>query len=147
MEYTFVDDQVDQFYGKDNQLAMCLYCFSFIALFISCLGIFGLMSISIRERVRELGIRKIVGAMFFDLAFLLLLDIIIIVGIATIIGGFTGGYIADRWLQNFSYHINRGLGIIMLSFIIALLMAIIPVSLKLWKAITVEPVMAIKSDS
>jgi putative ABC transport system permease protein len=147
MEYTFVDDQVDQFYGKDNQLAMCLYCFSFIALFISCLGIFGLMSISIRERVRELGIRKIVGAMFSDLAFLLLLDILIIVGIATIIGGFTGGYIADQWLQNFSYHINRGFGIIILSFIIALLMAIIPVSLKLWKAITVEPVIAIKSDS
>ena len=145
-KYTFTDEQLEQLYSKDNQLAERLNYFSFVALFISCLGIFGLMSISIRERTKELGIRKVVGAPFKYLAWLMLKDNFAIIGIASIVGGLTGMYVANQWLHNFEYRISFGIDIIILSSLIALSMALIPVGYRLWKAIINNPVESIRND-
>lgn len=109
LKYTFADEQLEQLYTKDNQLAERLNYFSFIALFISCLGIFGIMSISIRERTKELGIRKVVGAPFKYLVWLMLKDYFAIIGIASILGGLLGMYVANQWLRNFEYRISFGI--------------------------------------
>jgi len=146
LKYTFTDEQLEQLYIKDNQLAERLNYFSFIALFISCLGIFGLMSISIRERTKELGIRKVVGAPFKYLAWLMLKDNFAIIGIASVLGGLLGMYAANQWLRNFEYRISFGIDIIILSSLIALLMAVIPVGYRLWKAIINNPVESIRND-
>ena len=146
LNYSFIDSHLDQLYRKDNQLAESLNYFSFIALFISCLGIFGLMSISIKERTKELGIRKVVGAPIFNLGIILLRDNFIIIGIASVVGGVLGRYIAMQWLNNFAYRISFGIDIIIISFLIAILMAVFPVSFKLRKAITNNPVQALRTD-
>jgi putative ABC transport system permease protein len=146
LKYTFADEQLEQLYTKDNQLAERLNYFSFIALFISCLGIFGIMSISIRERTKELGIRKVVGAPFKYLVWLMLKDYFAIIGIASILGGLLGMYAANQWLRNFEYRISFGIDIIILSSLIALLMAVIPVGYRLWKAIINNPVESIRND-
>jgi putative ABC transport system permease protein len=146
LKYSFIDDQINQLYSKDNQLAESLNFFSFMALFICCLGIFGLMSISIKERTKELGIRKVNGAPFLDLAILLLKDNFVIIGFASVVGGILGGYVAGQWLTNFAYRISFGFDIILISSLIALLMAVIPVSFKLWKAIRTNPAESLRTE-
>jgi len=104
------------------------------------------MSILIKERTKELGIRKVVGAPFLNLVMLLLKDNFIIIGIASVVGGVLGRYIAGHWLNNFAYHISFGVDIIIISSLIALLMAVVPVSFKLWNAITTNPVKSLRTD-
>lgn len=146
LKYSFIDDQVNLLYQKDNQLSESLNYFSFMALFISCLGIFGLISVSINERTKEIGIRKVAGAPFQNLLILLLRDNFVIIGCATVVGGALGWYVAEKWLENFAYHINFQINIIILSSLIVFIMAVIPVCLKLWKAITANPVESLRTE-
>jgi putative ABC transport system permease protein len=146
LKYSFIDDQVNQLYNKDNRLAESLNYFSFMALFICCIGIFGLMSISIKEKTKEIGIRKVNGAPVPDLAILMLKDNFVIIFFATVVGGILGWYVAGHWLKNFAYRIDFGFDIILLASLISLLMAIIPVSFKLWRAIRTNPVESLRTD-
>jgi putative ABC transport system permease protein len=104
------------------------------------------MSISLRERTKELGIRKVVGAPFIYLVWLLLKDNFAIIAIASVIGGLTGMYAANQWLHNFAYRISFGIDIIILSSLIALFMAMIPLGYRLWRAIINNPVESIRND-
>lgn len=147
LKYSFLDNQLDQLYKKDQQLAESMNYFSLIALLISCIGIFGLMSYTIKERTKELGIRKVLGAPFFNLVSLLTKDILLIVGFASILGGILGWYLANQWLESFAFRIQIGPDTILLSSVIALLMALIPLSFKIEKAIRKNPVESLRIDN
>jgi putative ABC transport system permease protein len=146
LKYSFLDEQLNLLYQKDRQLAESLNYFSLMALVISCLGIFGLMSFAIKERTKELGIRKVLGAPFMNLLNLLSRDILIIIALASGAGGILGWYAADQWLNNFAYRIDIGLDTIIISSVITLLMAILPVSVKLMKAVKTNPVESLRTD-
>jgi putative ABC transport system permease protein len=146
LKYSFLDEQINTLYQKDKQLAESLNYFSFMALFISCLGIFGLISISIKERTRELGVRKVLGVSFLNMFLLLSEDIFFITGFASVVGGFAGWYVARQWLGNFAYRFQFGPGIIVVSAFITLLMAISPVVFKILKAAGSNPVEALRNE-
>jgi putative ABC transport system permease protein len=146
IKYSFIDDQLNHLYQKDQQLSEALNYFSFIALFISCLGIFGIISFSIKERTKELGIRKVLGASVPVLYGLLLKDIFLIIGLSSLAGGILGWHVTRLWLNNFAYRIDFSFDIILISFVIALLMAMIPVCFKLWKSIRTNPVESLRTE-
>ncbi len=146
LKYSFLDDQLSQLYRKDQQLAEGLNYFSLMAMVISCLGIAGVMSFSIKERTKELGIRKVLGAPFLNLLALLAKDIFIILGLASVVGGTLGWLGAVQWLTNFAYRIDMGFDIIIISSVATLLMAIIPLSFKLGKVVRANPVESLRTE-
>jgi putative ABC transport system permease protein len=145
-KYSFIDEQLNLQYKKDQQLAESLNYFSFMAILISCLGIFGLMSISIKERTKELGIRKVLGVSFHNLLFLLLKDTIIILIFASFLGGFLGWLMAQKWLANFAYRIDFSVGIIIISSLITFLLAFLPVIYRIVKAAKTNPINALRHE-
>ena len=146
LKYSFLDQELNQLYKKDQQLAEGLNYFSLMALVISCLGIVGVMSFSIKERTKELGIRKALGAPFLNLLALLSKDIFIVMGLASVVGGTAGWFGAGQWLNNFAYRIDMGVDIVILSSVITLLMAIVPLSFKLGKAVRANPVESLRTE-
>lgn len=146
MNYAFFDERLEQLYAKDIQLSQTLNFYALVALIISGLGIFGILSLSIKEKTKEIGIRKILGAPFINLLNLVTSDIFLILGLATIVGGSLGWFVANEWLNNFSYRFEMGLEIVALSSVIVLFMAILPVSYKLIKSVRSNPVEALKNE-
>jgi len=146
MDYSFIDNRLKEMYGKDQQLSKSMNYLSLMALFISCLGIFGLMSFTLKERTKEIGIRKVLGASFPGLVGLLTRDLLSIVCIAAIAGGVLGWYFSTNWLNNFAYRINWGIDVIIISSILTLLLAIIPISFKLSKSIRTNPIESLRYE-
>lgn len=140
LDFSFIDDQLNYLYKKDKQLAESMNYFSLMALIISCLGIFGLISFSIKEKTKELGIRKVLGAEFSHLLTILSKDVFLMIVIASVVGGITGWFIADQWLNNFAYRINMSIDTVILSSVLTLIIVAIPLSLKLRRAINTNPV-------
>ena len=146
MDYSFADDQIQQLYGKEVQVYRSMNYLSLLALFISCLGIFGLMSYSFKERKKEIGVRKAMGASFSGLAGLLLHDLFFIVCIAEITGGVLGWYFSANWLNNFAYRINWEIDIIIISCFLTILLAITPIVFHLIKSIRANPVDSLRYE-
>ncbi len=145
-DYSFLDERLERLYAKDRQLSKSLKYFSLMALIISCLGIFGLMSFSLREKSKEIGIRNVLGSSFMAQFGNLTKEIIIIIAFATMLGGTLGWVLSNNWLNNFAYHFEMGWNIIFFSVIITLLMTIIPISYKLIKSIKASPIDSLRAE-
>jgi len=146
MDYNFLDDRLGQTYGKDRQIAKSMNYLSLLALIISCLGIYGLMSYTLKERRKEIGIRKAMGASFTLLAVLLIRDLLSIVCIAALAGGVLGWYFSTNWLNSFAYRIDWGIDIIIISSLLTLLLAITPVGLDLIRSIRTNPAESLRYE-
>ena len=146
LNYSFIDEHVHQLYLKDRQLSESMRYFSLMALFICCLGIFGMMSFSVKEKTKEIGIRKVLGAPIHNLINLFIKEILIIVGIATVIGGTFGWYVSKQWLGNFAFHFNMKIDIIVFASLLALIITTIPICYKLIKAVLVNPAKIIRTE-
>lgn len=146
MDYAFFDEHLDRLYRKDRQISRSLNYLSLMALLISCLGIFGLMSLSLRERTREIGIRKVMGASFARLWNLLTKELLFLVFLATIIGGVLGWYLSIEWLKNFAYRCRFGFYVIVLSAAIALLISLLMISFKLFRSIATNPSDSLRTE-
>lgn len=146
LKYYFFDERLEQLYAKDQQLSKSLKYFSIMALFISCLGIYGLMSFSLKERTKEIGIRNVLGASFMNQVNLLTRETLIILLFATLVGGSIGWVFSNNWLNNFAYRSEMGFDIIIYSALITLIMTMMPISFKLLKSITANPVQSLRSE-
>ena len=146
MKYSFVDERLERLYEKDRQLSKSLKYFSVMALFISCLGIFGLISFSLREKSKEIGVRNVLGASFKNMMKYLTQEILIILVLATFVGGTLGWYFSNNWLNNFAYRFDMGFDIILISALITLIMTISPISYKLIKSIKANPIDSLKTE-
>lgn len=145
-EYTFMDERMDELYRKDRQLSSSIVVLSLMALFISCLGIFGLVSFSLRERIKELGIRKVLGAAPARLGLMLTREMFLLLAVSSVLGGPIGWYASRTWLGNFAsqFHLNPGL--ILISIGITMLIAIIPLGFRLVKSVMASPVAALRTE-
>jgi len=146
MDYTFVDNQIQKMYGKEMQVSRSMNYLSLLALFISCLGIFGLMSYSLKERQKEIGIRKAMGASFSQLTGFLARELLVIVCIAEITGGFLGWYFSTNWLNSFAYRINWGIDIIIISSFLTFFLAITPIVFNILKSVRTNPVESLRYE-
>jgi putative ABC transport system permease protein len=105
-EYRFLDDKIESFYKQENQLAALYKIFAAIAIFLSCLGLYGLASFMAVQRVKEVGIRKVLGASAGNIVYLFSKEFIILIAIAFAIAAPIAWYYMHQWLQDYVYRIN-----------------------------------------
>ncbi len=144
--YTFVDQAVDSQYRQEQRLSQIVLFGSILAIVIACLGLFGLASLMIVRRTKEIGVRKVLGASSSNIVLLVNKEFTKLVGIAFFIAVPIVWYIMSRWLQNFAYRIDIGLGIILLAGLSALVVAWVTVSYQSVKATLVNPVESLRSE-
>jgi putative ABC transport system permease protein len=137
--YSFLDDTFDRFYRIEQRLGEIFMAFALIAIFIACLGLFGLASFSTDQRTKEVGIRKVLGASASRIVVLLSRDFTRWVILANIIAWPIAYVVMRRWLDNFAYRINLNIWIFIISGMLALLVALLTVSLRTFKAAAANP--------
>ncbi|MDN5200910.1 ABC transporter permease [Fulvivirgaceae bacterium BMA10] len=145
-EFEFVDAQFDQLYRSEQQIGQVFGVFALIAILIACLGLFGLASFTATQRIKEIGVRKVLGASVFSVVTLLSKDFTRLVIIAFLISAPIAYYIMNRWLESFTYRISVGAGILALSGIIALMIAFLTVSYQSYKAAVSNPVDTLRTE-
>ncbi len=145
-EYHFLDQKIGELYKAEDQRAELFDTFSFISIFISCLGLFGLASFTAERKTKEIGIRKVLGASANGIVGLLAGEFVKLVLFANIIAWPIAYYFMNKWLQNFAYRINLSWWIFILSGGIALIIALVTVSFQAIKAATANPVESLKYE-
>ncbi len=119
---------------------------TFLALFISCLGLLGLTSLIAAQRTKEVGIRKVLGASAADIVALLSRDVLMLVGIAFVVAAPVAFLVMRRWLDGFAYHIDLGVGTFALAGVLALGLAWLTVSYQSVKAALADPVDSLRYE-
>lgn len=142
----FLDDNIAQFYKQENQLALIYKIFAGIAIFISCLGLYGLVSYMAIQRTKEVGIRKVLGASVSSIVYLFSKEFLALIIISCIIAIPAAWYIMSGWLQNFAYRISLNAWIFVVAITMSVIIAWLTVGYKAVKAALVNPVKSLRSE-
>ncbi len=146
ISYAFLDEQFDRQYNRIERIGNLASGFALLAIFIACLGLFGLSSFTAQQRTKEIGIRKVLGASMISIVRLLSKEFVIMVIIANLIAWPIGWYLMKEWLNEFAYRIELGFGIFVIAGISALVIAIATVSYQALVAAMTSPVKTLKSE-
>ena len=144
--YTFLNETFGKLYQSEQKQATLFTIFACIAIFIACLGLFGLSAFAITQRLKELGIRKVLGASTSGIVGLLSKDFLKLVAIAAFIAFPLAWYGMHSWLEDFAYHVHMQWWIFLLAGIAAMGVALITVSTLAIRAASANPVRALKSE-
>ena len=142
----FLDDNIAKFYKQENQLALVYKLFAGIAIFISCLGLYGLVSFMAVQKTKEVGIRKVLGASVGSIVFLFSKEFMILIGISFAIAAPAGWYLMNGWLQTFAYRIAINSWVFIVAIAVSLIIAWITVGYKAINAALVNPVKSLRSE-
>ena len=146
LEYHFLDQQFDQLYQADLRQQTILSVFAGLAIFIACLGLFGLASFSAQQRTKEIGVRKVLGASVGSIVGLLSGDFLKPVGIAILIASPIAWYVMHQWLQNFAYRVAIEWWVFAGAGLLAVGIALLTVSFQSIKAALMNPVKSLRSE-
>ena len=144
--YYFLDEDIAQFYQEENRLITILGSFSFVAVLIACLGLIGLISFTARKRVKEVGIRRILGASFLNLLILQCREVVIVSLIANAIAWPIAYAMMNRWIQEFEYHTEVNIGIFGLVGVFTLFIALLTVTYHSFKTTLSDPIHALRNE-
>ena len=142
----FLDEAFDDLYRSDRRMGIIFRDFAVLALFISCLGIFGLAAFTAEQRTKEIGIRKVLGASTSGIVSLLSREFMILVTIANVIAWPAGYFLTNRLLRNYAYRTDVPFWIFLGAGILAYLIALLTASYQAFKAARSEPVNALKYE-
>lgn len=145
-EFSFLDENINRLYAAEEQTSRTFGTFAGIAIFIACMGLFGMAAFTAEQRKKEIGVRKVLGASVHSIVFLLSKDFSRWVLLANIIAWPAAYYTMNRWLQNFAYRVDIGLWIFLSAGVIALAIALITVSSQAIKAALSNPVEVLKNE-
>jgi putative ABC transport system permease protein len=145
-QYTFLDENFDRLYQSEQRQGTIFTVFACIAIFIACLGLFGLSAFAITQRLKEIGIRKVLGADVSTIVGLLSKDFLKLVIIAAVIAFPIAWYAMDSWLQDFAYRINIPWWIFLVAGILAAMVALLTISFQAVRAALANPVRALRSE-
>jgi len=145
-EFSFLDDSFQKNYDADNRLSAIVKYFTTIAILISCLGLFGLAAFSAEQRVKEIGVRKVLGASVFSIVGLLSKDFLKLVGIAIIIASPVAWYIMNKWLMDFAYKPPISWIVFLITAAIAFFIALFTISFQAIRAATANPVKSLRTE-
>ncbi len=145
-DYYFLDDAFNRVYQAEQKFGTTFRIFSFLAVFISALGLFGLASFSSEQKTKEIGIRKVLGASVFNITFLLSRQFTRWVLIANLISWPIAYYVMNRWLQSFAYRTSLQVWIFALAAGLALLVALATIGYQSIKAATANPVDSLRYE-
>jgi putative ABC transport system permease protein len=145
-DYFFLDQHFNEQYHADRQFGQVFAAFTGIGIFVACLGLFGLVSYTIVQRTKEIGIRKVLGASVNGILQLLYKDFAQLVLIAFVVSAPLGWYACHRWLQTYAFRIDISWTLFVFPFIIVLLVAFATVSYLSVKAALMNPVKSLKTE-
>ncbi len=144
--FGFLDQSVDNQYRSERQISRIINIFTGLALFISCLGLFGLASFMAEQRTKEIGVRKILGASISQIFRMLSADFAKWVFLASVVAWPLAYFISREWLGQFAYRVNLGIWIFLISTVFTLLVALLTVSYQALKAATSNPVESLRYE-
>jgi ABC-type antimicrobial peptide transport system permease subunit len=145
-EYRFLDNKIASFYKQESQLSSLYKIFAAIAIFLSCLGLYGLASFMAVQRIKEVGIRKVLGASVQSVVYLFSKEFIILILIAFVIATPIAWYFMNNWLQDYVYRINISWWLFIIGGIVAILIALATISLQAIKAALANPVKSLRTE-
>jgi ABC-type antimicrobial peptide transport system permease subunit len=145
-DYRFLDDKIESFYKQESQLAQLYKIFAAIAIFLSCLGLYGLASFMAVQRTKEVGIRKVLGASEGSIVYLFSREFIVLVIIAFLVASAVAWYFMHNWLQNYPYRISLSWWMFILAGAGTMLITLMTVSFQAIKAAVVNPIKSLKAD-
>jgi len=145
-EYTFLADRFNQQFSADDKRGTIFLVFTILAILIAGLGLFGLVSFTVEQRAKEIGIRKVVGASEGTVVRLIAKDYLILVSIAMVIAFPIAYYLMNKWLQNFVYRDSIGVMLFILSAVIAFVITFTTIGYKAYKVSLLNPVYSLRND-
>ncbi|HLZ85869.1 MAG TPA: FtsX-like permease family protein, partial [Puia sp.] len=145
-EYSFLDEDFQKNYASEERLSAMISYFTAMAILISCLGLFGLASFSAEQRIREIGIRKVLGASVAGIVLLLSKDFLKLVAIAMLIASPVAWLIMHRWLQDFAYRVTIDWMVFLVTFTATLGITLVTIGFQAVRAGMANPVKSLKTE-
>ncbi len=142
----FLDDNIAEFYKQENQMALVYKIFACIAIFISCLGLYGLISFMVVQRTKEVGVRKVLGASINSIVLMFSKEFMLLITVSFLIATPVAYYMMNSWLQNFVFRIPLSAGVFVLAVVSSLVVAWLTVGYKAVKAALANPVKSLRSE-
>jgi putative ABC transport system permease protein len=146
LDYKFVDEEYDSRFRGESRIGELAGFFTVLAIFISCLGLFGLASFVAERRTKEIGVRKILGASVFNLWKMLSKDFVLLVGLSCLIAIPIAGWLLHQWLQGYAYRTEISWWIFAAAGIGAIGITLITVSYQSIKAALTNPVDSLRTE-
>ncbi|MEO6978353.1 MAG: FtsX-like permease family protein, partial [Mucilaginibacter sp.] len=146
IDYHFLDQNFAAQYQSEQKQGNLLLIFTVLAISIACLGLFGLVTFTAQQRVKEIGIRKVLGASISHIVNMLAKELVLLVLIAAVIATPIAWFAISKWLQSFAYRVDIHWWIFLVAGIIAMLIAFITISIRSVKAALANPVKSLKSE-
>ena len=145
-EYRFLNDKIGGFYKQEIQLARLYRIFAAIAIFLSCLGLYGLASFMAVQRIKEVGIRKVLGATAANIVYLFSKEFILLIIIAFAFATPIAWYFMHRWLQDYAYRVDISWWLFAAGGIAAIIIALGTISFQAIKAAVANPVKSLRTE-
>jgi ABC-type antimicrobial peptide transport system permease subunit len=145
-DYAFLDDQIAHFYATAAMVEQLFKVFAFLAILISCLGLYGLVSFMAVQKNKEVGIRKVLGASVQSILYLFSKEFTILIAVAFLVAAPVGYYGMNKWLQEYYYHTEIGWGVFVLAIVLSVLIAWVTVGYKAIKAALANPIKSLRSE-
>jgi putative ABC transport system permease protein len=145
-EYRFMDDDYDKLYNAEIRLGKIMNLFSGIAILLACLGLFGLSSYAAQQRIKEIGIRKVLGASARNITIALSKDFVVLAIVAIVIAFPVAWWATNKWLQDFSYRTDINWSIYVAAGFVTILLSIITVAFHAIKAAIANPVKSLRTE-
>jgi putative ABC transport system permease protein len=145
-QYTFLDENFSKLYEAEQRQGTIFTIFACIAIFIASLGLLGLSAFAITQRIKEIGIRKVLGANISTIVTMLSKDFLILVAVSTIIAFPVAWYFMHKWLQDFAYRIGMPWWIFIIAAILAGFIALFTISFQAIRAATANPVKSLRTE-
>ena len=145
-DYSFLDQQFDELYKNEKRTGDMFGFFSFLAIFIACLGLFGLAAYTAEQRTKEIGVRKVLGASVSGIVMLLSSDFLKLVLEAILVAIPISYYAMNKWLQEFAYRISISPWTFIIAALLAFVIAFVTISFQAVKAATTDPVKSIRYE-
>ncbi len=145
-EYRFLDDKIAGFYKQEHQLSQLYKIFAAIAIFLSCLGLYGLASFMAAQRIKEVGIRKVLGATAVNIVYLFSKEFIVLIAIAFVVATPVAWYYMHQWLQDYAYRAGISWWLFAAGGLAAIVVALVTISFQAIKAAIANPVESLRTE-
>jgi putative ABC transport system permease protein len=146
LQYNFLDEKLDAFYKAEKRWSSIVGWAGGISIFLACLGLFGLAALATVNRVKEIGIRKVLGASVTSILALISKDFLKLIAVALLIASPVAWYFMNKWLQNFVYRIDIGYTVFIVAGVFAILIALLTICSQAIKAAIANPVKSLRTE-
>ncbi len=144
--YSFLDEELDRFYSSEIRWGNIIACAGGLSIFLACLGLFGLAALAAANRIKEIGIRRVLGASGFSIVGLLTGDFLRLVLLAAFIASPIAWLVMNTWLQHFAYRIDIGGTVFAVTALVAVGIAYVTIGVQAWRAARINPVENLRTE-